>query len=414
MTAVRIATPETTARRDGAPAGRSHRRIIGYWLLTMALMVFAMVVLGGLTRLTQSGLSMVEWRPVTGWLPPLSHDAWEQAFRAYQAYPEYQKVNAGMTLDDFRGIFWLEYVHRLWGRLIGVAFALPFLVFLVRGWIDRGLGLRLAGLFLVGTLQGLVGWLMVKSGMVDRPDVSQYRLVAHLGLALVIYGAILWTALHLLAPRPARAPRGAQLGAAAVAGLVFVTILSGGFVAGLDAGYIYNTFPLMDGALVPSGLFASDPPWRAAFEDILTVQFLHRVLALTTVLAVLAFRLSLRGADPAPQARRAANVLTVWVFVQASLGVATLLTVVAIPLAALHQADAVVLWSLAVWTVYATSARRVAERAGGPAAQSCASAPGRGPTRTLGAVRSPDGGGEMARAEYLPDCLARRTDHIQG
>lgn len=367
MTAVRMAASDAAARHAAAPDPRA-RRIIGWWLLGIAGMVFVMVVLGGLTRLTASGLSMVEWRPVTGWLPPLSHDAWEQAFRAYQAFPEYQKVNAGMTLDEFRGIFWLEYVHRLWGRLIGVAFALPFVVFLARGWVDRGLALRLMGLFLLGGMQGVVGWLMVESGMVDRPDVSQYRLAAHLGLALLIYGALLWTALHLLTPlvrRPAVRGWGVQWRAAGVAALVFVTILAGAFVAGLDAGYIYNTFPLMDGALVPAGLFATDPPWRAAFEDVLTVQFVHRVLAMTTVLAVVGFRLSLRGADLAPRARRAADLLTVWVFVQASLGVATLLSVVALPLAALHQAGAVVLWSLALWTVYATRGAGVAERAGG-------------------------------------------------
>ena len=173
-------------------------RTIGLWLLVIAGMVFAMVVLGGVTRLTESGLSMVEWRPVTGWLPPLTQEAWEQAFAAYQKFPEYHKVNAGMTLAAFKGIYWLEYLHRLWGRLIGLAFALPFLLFLAKGWINRRLGWKLFGVFVLGGLQGVLGWYMVKSGLIDRPDVSQYRLVAHLGLALLIYGYLLWLAFGLL------------------------------------------------------------------------------------------------------------------------------------------------------------------------------------------------------------------------
>jgi heme a synthase len=348
---------------DSESGGRP--RTIGIWLLVVAGMVFAMVVLGGITRLTESGLSMVEWRPATGWLPPLSEAAWEQAFAAYQQFPEYQKVNTGMTLAAFKGIYWLEYVHRLWGRLIGVAFAVPFLFFLARGWIDRRLTWKLSGMFVLGGLQGMLGWYMVKSGLIDRPDVSQYRLVAHLGLALAIYGYILWVAFGLLAPSRGGAPASSASarGAIAVAGLVAVTAVAGGFVAGLDAGFAYNTFPLMDGELVPRHLFAATPMWRSFFEDVMTVQFTHRVLAMLTLLAVLALRWSLRSGHPAPAARLAANLLTAWVFVQFALGVATLLSIVALPLAAAHQASAIVLWTLALWTVFELRGRGTVRRA---------------------------------------------------
>lgn len=336
----------------------SRERIIGLWLLLMGGMVILMVVLGGLTRLTNSGLSMVEWRPITGWLPPLSHAAWEQAFAAYRAFPEYQKLNVGMTLTEFQGIYWLEYVHRLWGRLIGVAFALPLIFFLLRRWVDRALGWKLLGLFVLGGLQGALGWYMVKSGLVDRPDVSQYRLTAHLGVALAIYGSLLWVAMGLLAgttrPSPA-APPAVALRAKAVAALVLLTILSGGFVAGLDAGFAYNTFPLMDDELIPSAIFALSPWWRSLFEDVTTVQFMHRLLAITTLVGIIGFRWSLVGTPLSAQARRAVNTLALWAPVQVGLGIATLLSYVALPLAALHQASALVLFTLALRCAFVLS-----------------------------------------------------------
>jgi heme a synthase len=342
----------------GNAEAQRRRRLIAYWLLAVAGMVFAMVVIGGLTRLTESGLSIVEWKPATGWLPPLTHAQWEAEFRAYQAYPEYQKVNFGMSLEEFQGIYWLEYLHRLWGRLIGLAFALPFIVFLAKGWLDRPLAWKLAGAFVLGGLQGVLGWYMVKSGLVDRPDVSQYRLAAHLGLALVIYGYLFWVALALLKPsgeaHPAAAPvRWAYgLRAIGVGALVLVTMVSGAFVAGLDAGHAYNTFPLMDGDLIPAHLFASTPPWRSVFEDITTVQFVHRVLATVTLLSVIGFRLSLRSSALSPAAQWATSLAAGWVVVQFALGVATLLSFVALPLAALHQASAVVLWTLVLWSAF--------------------------------------------------------------
>lgn len=340
---------------------QAQRRLIGYWLLVLVGMVFVMVVLGGLTRLTESGLSIVEWKPATGWLPPLSAEAWDTEFRAYRAYPEYKKINAGMTLAQFQGIYWLEYVHRLWGRLIGLALALPLIVLLIRRQVDRSTAWKLMGAFVLGGLQGVLGWYMVKSGLVDRPDVSQYRLAAHLGLALVIYAYLFWVALTLLrrphgtsetALKPAPVPRAYILSATGIVVMVMVTMIAGAFVAGLNAGYAYNTFPLMDGELIPSNLFAITPAWRSLFEDVTTVQFVHRLLAGLTLIGVLVFRLTLIKVALSPRAQMATNLLALWVLVQFSLGVATLLSFVALPLAAMHQASAVVLFTLALWSLF--------------------------------------------------------------
>lgn len=334
-----------------APALHRRYRIVGLWLFALAGMVFVMVVIGGLTRLTNSGLSMVEWRPVTGWLPPLSDAAWEAAFRAYQATPEYRHVNAGMSVAEFKGIFWLEYVHRLWGRLIGVAFFVPFVFFIVRGWLDRKLAPRLAVIFILGGLQGALGWFMVASGLVDRPDVSQYRLVAHFGAALIIYVALLWVGLSLIARTPPWNPaRGLGTATLGLGALIFVTMLSGGFVAGTDAGFAYNTFPLMDGRLVPEGLFTLSPAYLNFFDNITTVQFTHRVLALSTLTAVIVFWLMVRQRPLPARARLATHGLLAAALLQVGLGIATLVLVMPTALAALHQANGVALLTMIVWT----------------------------------------------------------------
>ena len=260
-----------------------------------------------------------------------------------------------MTVDEFKGIFWLEYVHRLWGRLMGVAFLVPAVVFAVRRWVDRRLAVHLAAMFVLGGLQGVLGWYMVKSGLVDRPDVSQYRLTAHLGAALVIIGYILWVALGLLWLRPHAVAGGTGRGlwraAVALVGLVFVTALSGGFVAGLDAGLTYNTFPLMDGELIPSRIYDTDPFWLAAFEDVTTVQFDHRLLAIGVAAAVALFWLRARSL-PAARARLAVHVVAATAAVQVALGISTLLLVVPVPLAAAHQAVAVILFTATIWTAH--------------------------------------------------------------
>lgn len=327
-------------------------RWIARWLLAVATMIFIMVVLGGLTRLTSSGLSMVEWRPVTGWLPPLNVAEWQAAFDAYRQYPEYLLINRGMTLAGFQEIFWLEYIHRVWGRLLGIAFLLPALYVIARRWVDGRLAMTLLGLFVLGGLQGALGWFMVQSGLVDRPDVSQYRLAAHLGLAVLILGAIVWVAASLLAAsRPA--PQGPATGFPPAAGfamlvLIFVTIIAGAFVAGTDAGFAYNTFPTMDGDWVPRHLMPLEPGYRNFFEDITTIQFTHRVLATVTGLVVLGWVVSLRRATG--PVRRGSLIVAVCIVGQYTLGVLTVLFAVPLSIAALHQAGALVLWTAALWT----------------------------------------------------------------
>ena len=336
--------PPPTAAADGR---------IATWLLLCGAMVFAMVVLGGVTRLTGSGLSMVEWRPVTGILPPLSDTDWTELFAKYRTSPEFREIHPEMTVDGFKAIFWLEYLHRMWGRVIGAAFLLPFLYFIVRGTISRRLAPRLGVVFVLGGLQGLLGWYMVKSGLIDRPEVSQYRLVAHLALALIIYAYMIWVALGLLgtAPRQA-APVSLRRGAAVAVALIFVTALAGGFVAGLDAGMIYNSFPLMGGGLVPAEILDLEPWWRNAFENPAAVQFCHRVLAVTTVLWIVYLWLRRRNSQHSPSQIRALHLVAAIALLQAALGIATLILSVPVALAATHQAGALALLTAGLWLAF--------------------------------------------------------------
>lgn len=332
---------------------RASDRAIGLWLMVCAGMVLAMVVIGGITRLTGSGLSIVEWRPVMGFLPPLSDAAWNRAFELYRATPQYLEVNAGMTLAEFRAIFWWEYIHRLWGRLIGLVFLLPFVWFAIRGQIRKSLVPRLILLFLVGGAQGALGWYMVRSGLVDIPEVSQYRLAAHLSLAFLIYTALVWTGLSLIFPSPATIAdwlhvRVRRLALLAL-GLIALTILSGAFVAGTDAGLIFNSFPLMDGSILPPGYFDHA---AAPFEDHGTIQFHHRLLALVSVAAVAVLWWRSRWLALAPRARMVVNGLMAVAALQVALGIATLLLVVPIYAAATHQAGAVLLFTMILWFTY--------------------------------------------------------------
>lgn len=331
----------------------TENRPIAIWLLACCAVIFGMVVLGGVTRLTGSGLSMVEWAPILGVLPPLNQAEWEEAFRLYQQYPEYQLKNLGMDLAGFKTIFWFEYAHRLLGRLIGVIFLLPFLWFLFTGRIGRPLRPKLFGLFLLGGLQGLMGWYMVRSGLVDDPHVSPYRLTAHLGLAVVIYGWMFWMAMDLLFPRGAGETAAAQEGprrfALAVSALVFVTILSGGFVAGTRAGFAYNTFPLMAGRLVPEGMLHLSPAWRNLFENVATVQFDHRLMATLLFIVVPLFWWLARRAGPPRRLRTGLDLLLAALALQITLGISTLLLVVPVPLAAAHQAGAILLFTASLF-----------------------------------------------------------------
>ena len=328
-----------------------HDRLIAVWLLVCCAMIFSMVVLGGVTRLTGSGLSMVQWDPIFGIVPPLNEQEWEATFDLYKASPEFKKINFGMDLQGFKRIYWFEFAHRVLGRAIGTVFLLPFLYFLVRGYVRRPLVPKLAALFVLGGLQGLLGWYMVKSGLVDNPHVSQYRLTAHLGLAILIYAWMLHLALQLwfgnrdkglVSPLYKRATIGLMA-------LVFVTILSGGFVAGLKAGHAYNTFPLMDGHWIPQVMFMQEPLWRNFFENIATVQFDHRLLAMLVFVSVMLFWvLSLRQSFPR-HVRIGLHLLVAAVLLQVGLGISTLLLHVPVTLAATHQAGALLLLTVVLF-----------------------------------------------------------------
>jgi cytochrome c oxidase assembly protein subunit 15 len=331
-------------------------RQVAAWLLFCAAVILGMILLGAVTRLTNSGLSMVEWKPLVGIIPPLSEEAWQETFDKYRQFPEYQKVNRGMSVDDFKSIFMYEYLHRVLGRLIGVLFLLPLLYFAWRGSIRPGLMPKLVVLFFLGGCQGLLGWYMVKSGLVDNPRVSQYRLTAHLGLAVAIYAYMLWLALDLLfrtrAPDSAQPRRYYVRFSAALVGLVYLMILSGGLVAGTRAGFAYSTWPLMGDSFIPRGLYAGTPAWLDMFEDITTVQFNHRMFAylltiLIGVFAVLVYRSGVGG-----RARLAVTCLILALAGQLLLGISTLLLHVPVPLAAAHQLGAMLLLTAMLFTCH--------------------------------------------------------------
>jgi heme a synthase len=356
-------TPGELSAGSGLPAsrtaaGRAQPRAIAAWLLACSALVFALIVVGGVTRLTHSGLSITEWQPIVGTLPPLSEAQWDAAFAKYQATPEYRQVNRDMSIGAFRRIFWWEYAHRLLGRLVGIAFIAPLLWFAARGKLPSapGLAAKLAGIFVLGALQGALGWYMVQSGLVDDPRVSQLRLTAHLGLALLIFAAMFWMALTLLRPpRPADARiRPLFRAAASLAGLVFVMALSGGLVAGIRAGFAYNTFPLMNGNVVPPEIMLIRPWYMNFVHNMATVQFDHRLLAWTLLALVPIWWWRVRATPAVPaDARAAAHLLLAMLFVQVTLGISTLLLVVPVPLAAAHQAGAVLLFAAALNAAHA-------------------------------------------------------------
>ena len=316
------------------------RRTVAAWLFLCAGLVFAIVVVGGATRLTRSGLSIVEWQPLVGALPPLTEADWQALFAKYRETPEYRLVNHGMTLEGFKSIFWWEYVHRLLARGIGVVFLLPLLWFQLRRRLERALAWKLWGILALGALQGALGWFMVKSGLVDDPRVSPFRLTAHLGLALAIFSAELWLALGLAFPGRARERLAAALPLA-----VFLMALSGGMVAGLRAGYAYNTFPLMNGHLVPPEVLLLEPWWTNFGYNLATVQLVHRtffwLLALAVPLAWWRYR-----------HLAAAHALAAAFALQAALGIGTLLLRVPVLLGTAHQGGAVLLLAAALWLAH--------------------------------------------------------------
>ena len=331
----------------------SARRQIAFWLFICSLMVFATLVVGGVTRLTHSGLSIVEWQPIVGTIPPLNRVEWEETFDKYKKTPEFEKVNHQMTLDEFKGIFWWEYFHRVLGRTIGLVFLLPFLYFLFKGRIDRPLIPKLIGIFVLGGLQGAMGWYMVKSGLVDDPRVSQYRLTAHLSLAFLIFISMVWVALGLLAERTRHAAdrtiAGLRRTGFWLALLVFYMIVTGGFVAGIRAGKAYNTFPLMNGHVVPPEIFMIDPWYLNFFNNMATVQFDHRLGAWLLAFLVPWFWWRIRAAAVSPRAKLAATVLLVALAIQITLGIATLLMAVPVALGAAHQGGSMVVFGILLW-----------------------------------------------------------------
>lgn len=350
------AEPETDRTSEIPVATGGAARAIAVWLFACCGMVILMMLIGAVTRLTESGLSMVEWRPLIGVLPPLSEAEWERVFALYRKTSEYRLQNPDMTLDAFKTIFWWEYIHRVWGRLIGVAFAVPLLWFVVRRRIPRGLAPRLVGLFLLGGAQGVIGWWMVKSGFVDRDDVSQYRLTVHLGTAFVILGYMLWIAIGLVSrARAGTVAAGLRRNAKAVLLVVFATALTGGLVAGLNAGFTYNEWPMMDGRFVPDGYGDLSPWWLNPFDNIPAVQFDHRMMAYLTAAAVLALWLQARAGGLPAGVMRPFHLLGALAALQVGLGIATLLLVVPLPLAVMHQAGAIALFCTAVWCAQAVS-----------------------------------------------------------
>jgi cytochrome c oxidase assembly protein subunit 15 len=340
------------ASRMDRAATRQSRRLVAIWLFVVAGMIMVMIVLGGATRLTGSGLSIMEWAPLMGALPPTSDAEWHRLFALYQKIPQYALVNEGFGLDGFKQIFWLEWTHRLWGRLIGLAFLLPMLWLWATARIEARLLPRLGLLFVLGGLQGAVGWFMVASGFLpDTTAVSPYRLVIHLVLALMLYAAIIWTGLSALHPTRHRQPVRPPLRGLAFTCLAMVslTVLAGGFTAGLHAGLSYNTFPLMDGQLVPDGYTMLHPLLRNFTENIATVQFDHRLLATVTLILVSTLAaLGWRSGLPRPLAA----CLAAAVVGQYLLGVTTLLLVVPVPVATLHQSGAVLLLTAVLIVVH--------------------------------------------------------------
>lgn len=340
--------------------GPRAQKAVGIWLFGSAAWVFSMVILGGITRLTRSGLSMTDWK-FTGSLPPLSDEEWLQEFEKYKQSPEYMRVNKGMSLEDFKFIYWMEYAHRMWGRGLGIIFALPFSYFLRKGYITLRLGLKLSALFALGAGQGLIGWWMVKSGLEEppseyaQPRVSPYRLTAHLTSAFVIYTGLFWTALSVVMPEPPAESVAWVHGAAKVKKLalpvsfiVGITAVSGAFVAGNDAGHAYNTFPKMGDTWIPDDIFNMKPLIRNFFENTSMVQLDHRILATTTLLSIGALWWSTRKLDIHPAIRSLIGSTVGMAALQVTLGISTLLSYVPVSLGTAHQAGALTLLTLMI------------------------------------------------------------------
>nr|WP_279588166.1 COX15/CtaA family protein [Sphingomonas japonica] len=338
-------------QRTALQPATARPQALARWLFAVAALIVLMVGVGGITRLTESGLSITEWKPVSGTIPPLNTAQWQAEFAKYQAIPEYQLLNRGMTLAQFQTIFFWEYLHRLLGRLIGLAFALPLAWFAIRRAIPRGYGVRLTALLLLGGFQGAIGWWMVTSGLSERTDVSHYRLAAHLLTALFILAGTVWTALDLraLAANPHARPARLTPVAAIAGGVLFVQLLLGAFVAGLDAGHVTREWPLMNGHLFPAGVDAPDGWVLAALNDPFVLHWLHRWWAFVAVAALIWLARSVRRAG----ARRASVAIHSLFGIQILLGIATVMTGVSLHLAASHQVVGALLVTATAWGAHA-------------------------------------------------------------
>jgi len=339
------------------PPSPSSRRTVALWLLACCGMIFIMALLGAITRLTESGLSITDWNPIMGALPPLSDADWDKAFAGYRQIPQYLLFHSDMTLEEFKSIYFWEWLHRLWGRLIGIVFALPLLVFWLKKSIDGKLALKLLVIFALGGLQGFIGWFMVKSGLEARTSVSPYRLALHLSFALLVYGLLFWTALGFFNIAREKVSFCKLRHGWVSFGFLCVTIVWGAFVAGLHAGEAYNTWPLMDGQIVPAAGFTIMPKYLNAFENLALVQFIHRWLGPATMLLILgwAWRMLKTGAD-----KKWIYALAAMALLQVGLGLGTLLSHANIVLATLHQAGAITLLTLLLVNLYGLKLKRPA------------------------------------------------------
>ena len=324
---------------------------MAYWLLTVNAMIFVMILLGSITRLTGSGLSIMEWAPLLGTFPPLSREEWERLFKLYQQTLQFREVNFAMSLEGFRQIFWWEYLHRLWGRLIGLVFFLPLFFFIIKGHLQKKTIYQLTIIFALGMLQGAIGWIMVASGFDHRTEVSQYRLALHLGMALILYGLILWIALDFLFPEKEKSKL--RIHGCVALGLISLEIIIGAFVAGLNAGLIDNNFPFMGDTLVAPDLFTLRPWWLNPFENPVMAQFLHRVMAGCVAIAVITLTIRVRRSNLSPHIKRRFYFVPCMLALQAVLGISTLILAVPLPLAIAHQAGAVLLLSAALFALHA-------------------------------------------------------------
>ena len=323
--------------------------LVAKWLLICCGLVFLMVVIGGITRLTGSGLSMVDWRPLMGIIPPITSDEWQKTFEMYQSTPEFLKKNFNMDIHGFKEIFFLEYVHRLLGRITGLVFLIPFIYFVYKNYIKKNDIPKYIIMFILGGMQGILGWYMVKSGLINNPAVSQYRLTAHLIAAFLVYGFMFWVALSLLLPSKNNKSHPWFRITIAVTILIIITIISGGFVAGLKAGKIYNTFPMMGNFWVPPDILAIEPAWKNLFENMATAQFNHRILAISTFIIIIIYGLKIPKLYLSTKIRKGITALIHTAALQVILGISTLLLIVPTVLAALHQAVAMLLFTISLF-----------------------------------------------------------------